>query len=233
MTKCPFCNVELVENDEEVVKVMGERLSTMYNNKLICYIPHVTKFCPKCFFPEVDDKVLNFVLDKKDSFTDILSQEIDCVDKDMLARQAECRAYAYELADDISMASIHYKAALDIMESNLDAFEKEHLQDLKTGEVDGKVLLDEDLEQYSNAKVYCDTMRELVVNTSSKSFEKLGYLGILIYLDTITQTKNFVVADKMFALLNDPTTKIPDVLKDAKEQLEDRYIKIRKQNLKK
>lgn len=233
MDKCPFCNVDMVEHEEKIVKEIGEDLSKSYNNQLTCFIPHISKFCPKCGLPEFLDNQLEFVVSKKDDFYDIINQEIDVVDVDRLARQAECRAYAFELADDIPMASVQYKAVLDIIEVELDKFESKCLKNVQNGSVVEKVLLDDNLEQYTNAKVYCDTMRELVVNTSSKSFEKLGYLGILIYLDTITQMHNFAMADKMFALLNDKTTIIPDALKKAKEQLENRYIRIRKNNLKK
>ena len=231
MSKCIFCNKDLVEFDNDVLKDLGEKLSTNYNNELICYIPHVSKYCPYCGTPEILEDQKQKVLEKKQDFFDIINQEIDAVDAHAMAKQAECRGYACELNDDIAGATINYKACLDIMEMRLKYFEEKNIKQLQDSQ--DQVLLDQDLQEYADAKVYCDTMRELVVNTSSKSFEKLGYLGILIYLDTITTTKNFVVADKMFALLNDSTTKIPEVLLKAKNQIEDRYIKVRKQNLKK
>lgn len=231
MQKCPFCNKNLIDYDKEVLKKLGDNLSKSYNNQLICFFPHVSKYCSNCGMPEINDEYIEKVLPKKQDFLDIINQEIDGIDAHSFARQAECRAYACELNDDNAGATLNYKACLDIMEMQLSNYEEKNLKDLNS---DGdKVLLDEDLQQYADAKIYCDTMRELVVSTSAKSFEKLGYLGVLIYLDTITTIKNFTVADKMFALINDKTTKIPEVLQKAKDQIEDRYIKIRKESIKK
>lgn len=231
MQKCPFCDKELIEYDKDVVQELGDKLSKSYNNQLICFFPHISSYCPNCAMPEIKEEQINKVLPKKDDFMDIINQEIDDVDSHCLARQAECRAYASELNDDIVGATLNYKACLDIMEKRLRDYEDKHVREFKSS--NDKVLLDEDLQQYADAKIYCDTMRELVISTSAKSFEKLGYLGILIYLDTITTTKNFAVADKVFALLNDSTTKVPDILHQAKEQIENRYIKIRKESIRK
>ena len=232
MAKCPFCGLQLITHKNEDVQKIGELLSQSYNNELICFYPHIHAFCPNCFIPEIKPEQISQVLLKQSDFNDILSQELDSVDELRMARQAECMGYACELVEDVSGATLNYKSALDIIEARILDFEKKNLRNVHSKQGDVKVLVEQDLNEYADAKVYCDTLRELVATTSAKSFEKLGYLGILIHLDTIVELKDFMLADKMFALLNDQTTKIPEVLVKAKNQLEDRYIKIRKQSLK-
>ncbi len=254
--KCVICGKEYVLNEEKEIVNLGNSLSVLYNNKLsICY-PHVFYHCPNCAMVDVPikDDMVSLIKLKKADLEQIMEQELNFIDIHGFARRAECRGYICELIGDVSGATLAYKACLDIMEARLKEFENKYIKHVETkkhgadvlafpafedeGEIDQN-LFDDDVdidnvaEQYSYAKAYVQTMQELVSSVSAKSFEVLGYLGVLIHLDTIVNLDNFSTADKMFALLNDKSTVIPNSLIDAKEQIEDRYIVKRKKALSK
>ena len=232
MKNCPFCKKEFYMPEKKEVEVLGELLSKNDNNELSLIYPHVFNYCPQCGMIDGDfnSEQISIIEENADSLSEILEQELDLIDENKFARVAECRGYVCELLDDVAGATLAYKAGLDIIESQIRNFEEKHLKHVQNHDEETGVLVDADLDQYANAKIYCDTLRRLVASTSAKSFEKLGYLGILIHLDTIIKFQDFRVPDQMFALLNDKTTIIPEVLKSAKNQIEDNYLKIRKRN---
>ena len=230
MKKCPICQNEFFTPSDESVEKLGNLLSKKENNELSLIYPHIFKYCPKCGMVDIDlkDEDLNIIKENQDNLQEILNQSLDLVDENKFARVAECKGYIHELLDDVAGATLAYKAGLDIIESQVQEFENEHLKQVQNSEEMVDVLLEADLEEYTDAKIYCDTLRQLVASTSAKSFERLGYLGILIHLDTIIHFKDFSIPDQMFALLNDKTTKIPNSLQSAKNQIEDNYLKIRR-----
>lgn len=230
MNKCPICENGFTSQNEESVQKLGNMLSRKDNNQLSLIYPHIFKYCPNCGMVdiEINEKEFFKIKENQESLRDIINQNLDLVDENKFARVAECRGYVCELLDDIAGATLAYKAGLDIIESQIKEFEETHLKQVQNKVEMVDVLLEADLEEYADAKIYCDTLRQLVASTSAKSFEKLGYLGILIHLDTIIHFKEFSIPDQMFALLNHESTKIPESLVSAKNQIEDNYLKIRK-----
>lgn len=236
MIRCPFCNQDFSLPAKKEVKVLGEALALSANNELTKLYPHVFRYCKTCGMVDIDidDSKLQIIKQKLSDFKDIMSQKYDKIDPEKFTCIAECRAYAYELAGDTIGATLSYKACLDIAVALFDKFKEEHLKDvLKSDNEVHNVLTGCSLEEFDDFKIYIDTIKELVINVSGQSFEQLKYLGILIYLDTIVDAQMYLKADKMFALLNDKTTKIPEQLLKAKNQLEDRYIDIRKKEIRK
>ena len=230
MNKCPFCNIEYTQIDNEKVMELGKLLSKKDNSELVKIYPHVFMQCPKCFMidGEYRSEDLAIIKTKLKDLKEIMSQDFGKIDQENFAKVAECKGYICETIGDIIGATLGYKACLDIIEVEIQDFEAKYLKNVETKEESAKVLVDEDLELYENALFYRDSMRKLVASTASKSFEKLGYLGILIHLDTIINFDDFLLPDKIFALLNDKTTKLPDSLIKAKEQIEDKYLIKRK-----
>ena len=231
MTSCPFCGKNFESFKDEDVKKIAMLLSKKYNSKLCIFYPHIFKFCANCGMVDCNvssAKDLERIKDVLLDCNEILHQKLDSVDPLKFARIAECRGFICETLGDIAGATLSYKSALDIIECEINDFEEKNIKLISNGKNLDSVLVDVDMEEFEDAKIYAKSLRDLVASTSGKSFDKLGYLGILIYLDTIIEYSDFVKPAQMFALLNDPTTHFPKELLEAKEQLENRFIKFRK-----
>ncbi|MBQ8749782.1 MAG: hypothetical protein IJZ29_04880 [Clostridia bacterium] len=239
MSKCIFCDEEIVKADKEKAKQVGLQLEKSKNNLLSIFYQHIFDYCPNCKMVELilTDSEKKVLLDKKGKVFEILNnKELEGIDENKAIRQAEVKGYACELLNDNVGAVLGYKASVDLLNAYINNFLEERAKSVLNKDGKSFKILDRsEMKTFEYAKQHRDLLNRLILGKFDESvFSSIGILGFLIFIDTILDlTELGVQDDKMLAYASRmlESLKKEDLKEEFKpvvDELENKYLSIMK-----